>query len=231
VTARCGPPDTSATAVSIPSTGATLVGYEVGSGPRGVVLVPEKGALNLCGWWPYAAYLAGRGYHVLLFDHRCAGRSSCPAARNPNDLMDDLVAVTARLSQDGAAGIVLIGASQGGSEVVILGSRPPAGTVGVVALSADELADPLAADPYPTTAAAAAPHLMLPALFVVAADDPYVSVVDSQRLETAVPVGHPRLVVEPAGRGHGWDLLIPASDGSRASPDPDILAFLTARLT
>jgi pimeloyl-ACP methyl ester carboxylesterase len=226
VAERCGPPDTSAEAVSIPSTGATLVGYEVGSGSRGVVLIPELGALNLCGWWPYAAYLAGHGYHVLLFDHRCTGRSSCPGASKPNDLMDDLVAVTARLHEDGAAGIVLIGASQGAAEAVILGSRPPVGLLGVIALSADELTDPLAAAPYPSTATAAAHHLRLPSLFVVAADDPYVSVVDSRRFEATVPAGDTRLVVEPAGRGHGWDLLSPAADGSRTSPDPEILAFL-----
>ncbi|MGE5156293.1 MAG: alpha/beta hydrolase [Betaproteobacteria bacterium] len=216
--------------MSIPSTGATLVGYEVGSGRRGVVLIPERGGLNLCGWWPYAAYLAGRGYHVLLFDHRCAGHSSCPATPGPNDLMDDLTAVTARLRQDGAGRVVLIGASQGGAEAVIFGSRPPSGLAGVVALSADELTDNLAAAPYPASASAAAPHLALPSLFVVAADDPYVSVVDSQRLESAVRAGGKRIIVVAAGRGHGWDLLAAGPDGSRPAPDADILTFLAGVL-
>jgi pimeloyl-ACP methyl ester carboxylesterase len=216
--------------VSIPSTGATLVGYEVGSGRRGVVLIPERGGLNLCGWWPYAAYLAGHGYHVLLFDHRCAGRSSCPTTPSPNDLMDDLTAVTGRLRQDGASHIVLIGASQGGAEAVIFASRPPLGIVGVVALSADELSENLAAAPYPASASAAASHLALPALFAVAADDPYVSVVDSQKLESAVRAGNKRIVVVAAGRGHGWDLLTASPDGSRPPPDADILTFLAGAL-
>jgi pimeloyl-ACP methyl ester carboxylesterase len=230
IAGRCGPPDTSATAVSIPSTGATLAGYEVGRGGRGVVLIPERGGLNICGWWPYAAYLAGRGFHVLLFDQRCAGESSCPATPHPNDLMDDLTAVTGRLRQDGALRIVLIGASQGGAEAVIFGARPPVGVAGVVALSADELTDDLAAAPYPASASAAASRLRLPALFVVAADDPYVSVVDSQKLESAVRPGPARLDVVAAGRGHGWDMLTPSPDGSHLAPDQDIRTFLSGIL-
>lgn len=183
--ARCGPPDATATAVRTPSSGAELRGYEVGSGPRGVLLVPERGGLGLCGWWPYAVELAGRGLRVLLFDDRCTGASSCPTRPAPDGLLDDITAGVDQLRRDGAPRTVLIGASQGAAEVVIAGTRPPAGVVGVVALSADELTESLAAPPYPATARAAAPELRLPCLFAVAADDPYVSVVDSQELERA----------------------------------------------
>src|SRR5262249_43212919 len=38
------------------------------------------------------------------------------------------------------------------------------------------------------------------------------------------------LLVLPAGRGHGWDLLSPNPDGGRPAPDADISAFLAQQL-
>src|SRR3954452_6740696 len=60
--------------------GVTLAGAVVGSGPVGAVLIHEY-PLDLCGWWPYARYLAHHGAHVLLFDVRCFGRSECGGGR------------------------------------------------------------------------------------------------------------------------------------------------------
>src|SRR5262249_22190996 len=59
--------------------GVRLGAIRIGSGPRGVVLVPELGNEGKCGWWPYAAYLAARGFNVVAIDHRCKGDSDCPA--------------------------------------------------------------------------------------------------------------------------------------------------------
>jgi pimeloyl-ACP methyl ester carboxylesterase len=197
----------------------------MGRGERGVLLVPELGARGLCGWWSYAVRLAGRGLRVLLFDHRCTGRSACPATTDPNGLVDDISAAASVLRNDGATATVLMGASQGGAEVIIAGTAPPAGVTGAVVLSADELDQSLAAAPYPTTAAIAAPRLRLPLLFALSQGDPYVSVADAQRLLGSAPKTMTQLVVVPAGRGHGWDLL----DGD-AEPAHSIDAFLAARL-
>lgn len=234
---RCGSPSIPATAKRISSSaGATLAAYEVGTGTRGVVLVPELGRLNLCGWWDYAARLARRGFRVLIFDHQCAGDSTCPASTTaPHGLMDDIAAATATLRHDGAHRVALVGASQGGSEVVIAGARPLKGVVAIVALSADELTTPLVAPPYAATSAVAARTLALPSLFAVANDDAYVSVADTRTLVNSVPAKQKRLVVLPAGTGHGWQMLTGAGSSSQSNAtsqlDHAIVEFLQAELS
>jgi pimeloyl-ACP methyl ester carboxylesterase len=210
--------------------GAVLDGYELGTGVEGVVLVPELGAQGLCGWWPYGGFLAGKGYHVLVFDHRCMGRSTCPGPSSPTGLMDDLVAVTADLVRDGAHRVVLVGASQGGAEVLIAGARPPTGVVGIAAISADELGQTLSGPPYPATATAAAPALSVPALFAVATDDRFVSLVDTRSVVASVPTGRASLLVLPAGSGHGWDMLTRDASGRYPTLDTDLEQFLSDRL-
>jgi len=200
---------------------------EAGAGRRGVVLVPELGPAGKCGWWSYAAYLAAHGFRALLFDHRCAGQSSCPPGRAGSDLMSDITSAVRRLRRDGAVRVVLMGASQGGSEVLIAGTAPPRGVTAVVALSADELTTPLASRPYPATAEAAAARLRLPVLFAVAAQDPYVSVGQTRHLLRASGSGSKRLVRLGPGAGHGWDMLAPAGSGvMRPSLSRTVLAFL-----
>jgi dienelactone hydrolase len=54
---------------------------------------------------------------------------------------------------------------------------------------------------------AAGRHLSVPALLAVAPGDRYVSVGDMRRLCQAIPAHPKRLVVAPAGAGHGWTLL------------------------
>jgi len=75
---RCGFPDRKAHVLWFEATdGTKLDGAIVGSGPSGVVLAHQYPA-SLCGWWPFASYLASRGFRVLLFDFRCFGESTCP---------------------------------------------------------------------------------------------------------------------------------------------------------
>jgi len=232
---RCGPSPVPAVARRIIVGGQATDGYEMGTGARGVLLVPELGGQGMCGWWSYAGYLARHGFRAMVFDHRCGGPSTCPGPSAATALLDDIDAASRTLVGDGADRVVLVGASQGGAEVVIAGAHPPAKTVGVVALSADELSDTLAGPPYPATANAAATGLALPSLFAVANADRYVSVVDTQALVGAVPGGQAKLDVLPAGSGHGWDLLAPGPNGEpgageSAALNSDILAFLTAQL-
>ena len=49
--------------------GTRLDGAELGSGERGVVFLHESPD-DLCGWEPYAAEVAKRGFHVLIVDLR-----------------------------------------------------------------------------------------------------------------------------------------------------------------
>jgi pimeloyl-ACP methyl ester carboxylesterase len=193
-----------------------------------VVLIHELGSRGLCGWWDYAAYLSGRGLHVLLFDHRCTGQSACPAGGSQrNGLMSDIEAAVGQLHADGATTIVLLGGSQGASEALIAASAALSGTTGVVALSADALTTPLGEPPYPQTARAAAPRLRLPALFAVAATDRYVSVEVTRALVASVGSSSKRLVELGGGAGHGWDLVAAQPDGKRPAFSDTVVDFVT----
>jgi pimeloyl-ACP methyl ester carboxylesterase len=210
----CGPPNGPGRMVTFRAAdGVRLAAIEAGTGSRGVVLVPELGSSVKCGWWPFAARLATHGFHVLLFDHRCTGASTCPAGNAGSDLMPDIRGAVTRLRRDGATKVALAGASQGASEVLIAGTLPPPGVTGVVALSADELTIPLASAPYPATAVAAAPRLRLRVLLAVAESDPEVSVPDTRRLFTRTGSAGKRLVVLGARAGHGWDMVTPPPAG------------------
>jgi alpha-beta hydrolase superfamily lysophospholipase len=227
VARQCGPPDAPGRLITVRAAGARLEAAEAGAGPRGVVLLPELGRLGMCGWWAYAVHLSRSGYHVLMFDHRCVGESSCPPGPAGIDLMADVRAAAAQLRRDGATRIALMGASQGGCEAVIAATVPPPGVTGVVALSADELTMRLAARPYRRTALAAAPQLRLPVLFAVAAADPYVSVPSSRHLLALAGSSRKRLIVLPAGSGHGWDLVTSMLPGrARASFSRALRGFL-----
>jgi alpha-beta hydrolase superfamily lysophospholipase len=226
---QCGQPAAPGRVITVRAAdGVPLATIEAGAGDRAVVLIPELGQRGKCGWWAFAAYLAAHGYHVLAFDHRCTGASSCPAgAAAEADLMSDIRGAAAWLRQHGATRVALVGASQGGSEALIAATVPAPGITGVAALSADELTTALAAPPYPATAVAAVPRLRLPVLLAVAAGDPYVSVPDTRSLLARAGSPGKRLVVLPAGAGHGWDLVTPLfPDGAPSALSGTVLAFL-----
>lgn len=209
--------------------GVKLAAIETGAGPRGIVLVPELGPSNGCGWWQYATYLADRGYRVLTFDHACRGDSGCPANREP-DVMADITAAANRLHADGAAKVVLMGASRGAAEVVIAGTRAPAWVVGVVSLSAALLDDTLGIAPFPATANAAASRLRLPCLFAVGDLDPTSPVPPIRALFAKVPAADKQLLVLSGRGAHGIQLVDTGVDGVRRSPEPEVQAFLKKRL-
>jgi pimeloyl-ACP methyl ester carboxylesterase len=229
---RCGGPSASARMVAPQAVdGTALAGAELGSGTRGVLLVPELGSRSLCGWWEYAAYLAGRGYHVLLFDHRCVGFSRCPTSAGTRDgLMDDIQGSIAALRAAGARSVVLVGASQGACEVLIAGARRLAGVAGIVALSPDELGVALAGPPV-ATATQAAPALTLPVLVAVAPYDQDAPVADVQALYAAVAARDKHLAVVNEQPGvHGWDLVTAGPNG-RPAFAATVESFLAAHLS
>jgi len=204
-----------------------LSAAEVGAGNRGVVLIPELGSRGKCGWWDFAAYLASKGFRALIFDHRCTGQSACASGNAATDLMSDIRGAVARLRQDGAAKVALVGASQGASEALIVAALPQGGVTGVVALSADELRLQLASPPYSRTALSAVSHMRRPALFAVATQDPFVSVRLTRRLFAVTESHSKQLIVLGAQAGHGWDLVSPAVPGGvRPAFSRMVLAFL-----
>ena len=203
ISERCGPPDAPARAIHFKtSDGVTLDGAIVGSGPVGAVLIHEYPG-PMCGWWPYAEYLARRGVRALFFDLRCFGDSECGSGRG--HATADVAAAMRTLRKDGARGVALVGASMGGAIAVVAAARlHPAA---VVNFSGER--DTAALTPgVRANAGAAAPDVTAPALFVVARGDQYVPVSDMRAVYERAASRDKRLVVLPAEAGHGWSTLL-----------------------
>ena len=105
VSERCGPPDAPARTIRFKTQdGATLTGAIAGSGPVGVVLIHEYPG-PMCGWWPYAAYLAR---HHGKAASRQVNMPKCDSARVQRgdqacrQLAQDLIAVQSGIEGLGA---------------------------------------------------------------------------------------------------------------------------------
>jgi pimeloyl-ACP methyl ester carboxylesterase len=204
---RCGPPDDRATLLRFPSSGGVqLDAAMVGASTAGVVLVHEYPA-DLCGFWPYAVYLSHKGLRVLDLDLRCFGLSSCPGGDAKARVADDIAAAVGELRRHGAKRVALVGASMGGTAVLVAGVtvRPP--VAAVVSLSGER--DPTNLTGLPLDAGAAVPHLDAPTMYVVATQDRYVSVDDTRALYRATRATDKRIeVLSGSNAGlHGWQLL------------------------
>jgi pimeloyl-ACP methyl ester carboxylesterase len=132
----------------------------LGRGSTGVVLAHTTNA-DRCQWLPFARELARKGYRALVFDMRGYGASSGFTNTDPHL---DVVAAAAELRRRGAKRIVLMGASMGGTGVVVAAPRIRPAIEGVVELSA-----PTAFSG--ANALVAVKSLKRPALFVAGRDD------------------------------------------------------------
>lgn len=225
-----------------------LSAVEMGSGSKGVLLVPEVGERGKCGWMPYATELAGKGLRVLVFDMPCQGGSACPkpstgsgsssgsssgsgsgsgsgSADSTGGFGDEgIQAVDTALNElhtDGAKTVVVVGASGGATTALAAEAGPAASTApGVTAVVALS-ADELGDLP------AAAPTIHVPVLMAVADGDPNVSANDERKVfdALAAPPALRTLDVQPNGAGHGWELL----DGQGFKDK--VTAFVTGYLT
>jgi pimeloyl-ACP methyl ester carboxylesterase len=208
----CGGPTTPAQSLWLSGpTGAQIYAAVVGTGPATAVFVQQAGPTGVCGFWPYADWLARtKGVRSLLFSQCGNGASQCPAG-NPADQWPEVTtAAVAWARKNGAGQVTLVGASAGGVVAlqVAASARPPVDAV--VDLSGEKRWMGL-------DSLAAARRLEVPALFAVAPGDRYVSVATMRRLYQAAPVRPKRLVVLADGAGHGWELLGGAA-GSDWSP-------------
>lgn len=228
-TARCGLPAAPSKAVAVRTADQlTLPAYETGSGPRGVVLVHESGSPALCDWWPYAAHLAARGYHVLIFDLRCYGMAPCPAGKAGSRFTTDVAAAVATLRVHGAHEVVLAGASLGGSVVLASAVHPPAGVTAIASLSGDLFDESMDGGTPPLTNHSSATHIRLPVLFALAEQDVLVSVTETRALVARIPSTNKTLLVLPASTGHGSDMLVGQTPGTWSSFDATLQEFLAA---
>jgi alpha-beta hydrolase superfamily lysophospholipase len=226
---RCGTATARATLVRFQAAdGTSLDGVLVGSGPAGVVLVHQYPS-DLCGFWPFADYLAKRGLRAFAIDLRCFGRSACPEGEARGRVIDDLDAAVAELRRRGARRVGLVGASMGGAAALIAGTRVQPSVAAVVSLSGE--ADPTSlVGGIPLDAGAVVGKLTVPTMLVVATNDSYASVAETREMYRAVKSKDKRLEVlaGPFDARHGWELLTDPASGQFGSVAAKVAAFLTA---
>lgn len=227
---RCGPPDTGATLVRFAAADGTgLDGVLVGRGTTGVVLVHQSQPGDLCDLWPYAEQLARRGLLAFAIDLRCFGRSDCPDGAASGRVVDDVAAAAAELRRRGATRVAVVGASMGGAAALIAGTqvRPP--LAAVVSLSGETDPTELVGG-IPLDAGAAVGRLRVPTLFVVAGNDPYVTVEETRAMYRAVRAPGTRLLAlsGPYDGRHGVELLTDPVTGLPTPVADQVAAFLTA---
>lgn len=225
--ARCGAPHSKATLVRFKAADGTgLDGVIVGSGTAGVVLAHEYNN-DLCGAWPFANYLAKRGYRALAIDMRCFGRSACPQGDAAGRVVDDLVAAVAELRHRGVTKVAVVGASMGGSAALIAATRVQPSIDAVVELSGE--ANPTSLLHIPLNAQATVQQLTVPAMFVVANLDQFTSVDETRAMHQADKTADKRLLVLPSQFDgfHGWQVLTEAS-GAFSSTATKVAAFIAA---
>jgi pimeloyl-ACP methyl ester carboxylesterase len=118
--------------------GVRLIGVELGSGSRTVILAHQGagGPLYLCSWVPYGRMLAARGYRVLVFDHRGFGSSGRATKSTREDRVDyDVIGAIRTMRARGATSIVLGGGSLGGAAVLSAAALAVPRVDGVFSLS------------------------------------------------------------------------------------------------
>jgi alpha-beta hydrolase superfamily lysophospholipase len=225
--ARCGAPHTKATLVRFKAAdGTSLDGVMIGTGTVGVVLAHEYDN-DLCGAWPFANYLAKRGYRVFAIDTRCFGRSACPQGDAAGRVVDDLVAAVAELRHRGVTKVALVGASMGGTAALIAATRLRPPIDAVVSLSG--AANPTSLLHIPLNAQAAVQQLTVPAMFVLANLDQFTSVDETRAMYQAAKTTDKRLLVLPGQFDgfHGWQVLTNTS-GAFSSTAAKVTEFIAA---
>ncbi|WP_426506736.1 alpha/beta hydrolase family protein [Dactylosporangium sp. McL0621] len=214
----CADPELNDKQVTFASQGGYLAAYLLGEARAKIALVlaPQSGA-DACSWLGWAKQQAAAGYRVLAFDFNGEGRSvrGITGTFTPSG---DVAAAAAYAREHGAVSVVLIGASRGGTAVLVAAARltPPA--AGVVSVSG-------VAEYMYENAVQAVPRLTMPVLYLVAKDDSPAAD-DAQAMYAATPGERRTLSVVP-GRGHGRALVTVGADGS-AEASAAIAAFLTA---
>jgi len=184
--------------------GTLLEANSYGSGPFAAVFLHQAGQLaDMCGFWPYAKWLADRDDVRVVLVNRCTyGRSTCELFQSGDDgIVSQVQPAVDWARRHGARTVTLVGASAGGADALQAGGVVKH-VAAVVDLSGDS-ADTGANDE------ADARRLRVPVLFGIAPGDSVVSVEQVRTRYQLVPGRDKRLVVVRQSPGaHGWDLLL-----------------------
>lgn len=183
--------------------GTLLEANSYGSGRFAAVFLHEAGQLtDMCGFWPYAKWLADRDHvRVVLFNRCTYGKSTCEVFQTGDGgIVSQVQPAVDWARRHGAQTVTLVGASAGGADALQAG-----GVVQHVAAVVDlsgESADTRANDRVD------ARRLQVPVLLGIAPGDSVVSVGYIRGLYQSVPGSTKRLVIARDTVGaHGWELL------------------------
>jgi pimeloyl-ACP methyl ester carboxylesterase len=177
--------------------GIRLIGVELGSGRRGVVL-SHGYHQSVCDWIRQARRLSRAGYRLLVFDHRNHGSSTYTRKRYWR-IDHDVVGAVRTIRARGARTVVLAGSSMGATAVLVGAAAAQPAVDGVISLSAPTHISIVDAE-------AAVRRLTVPTLFVAAAeDDPFDD--DANTLFAASVAREKQLEVVPASAAHGTGML------------------------
>src|SRR6266568_2194244 len=171
-----------------------LAALSIGTGRVAVILAHQSSG-SLCQWWPYARSLAAR-FRVVAFDFDGLGASLPGDGNYPGE-----VAGAAEWARDhGARRIVLMGASMGGTAVMVAAARLGGGIAGVIDLSGP-------ADFAGLHALGAARRVRVPALFGYGTLD--LGFASDVRHVRAATAARDKPVVAVRSQDHGVDLVSP----------------------
>lgn len=193
------------------SSGDKLQTAAIRNGSDVVIFVHESGSEGLCGFWPYATWLAdNRNVTSLLVDMCGYGASRCAdGKRDDASWVEAVTSLVQRARSRGAGHVSLVGASFGGTVVLNAATAAGSDVDAVVDLSGEMSHGGL-------DAASSAKVMYVPTLYAVAPSDSLVRVADMRDLLKRTPSSEKKLVVTPKGAGHGWNMLS-APDGSGPS--------------
>jgi pimeloyl-ACP methyl ester carboxylesterase len=182
------------------SDGTKLDGAVSGTGPRGVILLHESPS-DLCGWEPYGAELARRGFRVFMIDLRAFGLSHRGPYGGSRGAVADVRGAVDELKQLGAKSVAVVGASYGGATALVTAPALGSQIAGVASLSGE-----LALANAGLNAIAAVPKIHVPLLVMGSRKDRYLDEADARRLVRGATSTNAQLV-EFDGYDHGWNLF------------------------
>lgn len=177
-----------------------LAAVSIGTGSVAVILAHQVSG-SLCQWWPYARSLAAH-FRVVAFDFDGFGAS--PTGNS--DYPGEVAAAAEWARHHGGRRIILMGASMGGTAVMVAAARLGHRASGVIDLSGPATFEDM-------NALSAASHVHVPALFGYAKLDSFAGDVRRVRDATAA---RDKPVVTVGGLVHGVDLVVAYAKFRRA---------------
>jgi esterase/lipase len=197
--------------------GVLLCGYVLGEGNRGITLAHANGWM-VKSWLPFGERLADAGYMVILWEFRNIPPSGF-APESASQRWDlDVIAAAQVLKERGAAEIICMGASYGGTATAVAAPHIPE-LAGIGILSAPARSQSI--DPI-----AALRKVEVPAFFAVSTNDsqgsPGVYQDEVKALYDGCVSAKTQLIVFE-GTDHGTDMITPdvPSQGYASFPKDD----------